>query len=143
MSTGLVHWKKVVQDIGRSIQRILSVEVMNSAERKQKSREARTEDKKTQDREINAKVQKERRATSPLLLLSLLLLSVLLLLIVSLPRPSPPFSVGLRVGIGTVALVVLVLLTTVSYRICWGCVTESNATRIEKRRSKKSIFPCH
>ena len=80
---------------------------------------------------------------SPLLLLSLLLLSVLLLLIVSLPRPSPPFSVGLRVGIGTVALVVLVLLTAVSCKICWGCVTESNATRSKKRRSKKSIFPCH
>ena len=35
---------------------------MNSAERKQKSREARAEDKKTQDREVNAKVQKEIRA---------------------------------------------------------------------------------
>ena len=35
---------------------------MNSAERKQKSREGRAEDKKTQDREVDAKAHTERRA---------------------------------------------------------------------------------
>ena len=44
------------------MQRVLSVEVMNSAERKRKSREGRGEDKKSQDREADAKAHKERRA---------------------------------------------------------------------------------
>ena len=35
---------------------------MNSAERKRKSREGRGEDKKSQDREVDAKAHKERRA---------------------------------------------------------------------------------
>ena len=45
------------------MQSILSVEVMNSASRKRKSRQARTEDKLTQDREVNrARQQRVRQS---------------------------------------------------------------------------------
>ena len=37
---------------------------MNSKARKQKSREARTEEKKTQDREVNAKAHRDERGTN-------------------------------------------------------------------------------